>query len=133
VTGRIPSQLKPVVEKICKCGKKFKTSYSRKIHCSSECANKFNPTRQCENTQRNYKYRWVYGITLEDYNRMFEEQEGCCKICKRHQTEFNKRLHVDHDHKTGKIRGLLCHNCNLALGRLGDSIQTLKSALEYLR
>lgn len=76
--------------------------------------------------------RRFYGLTLEDYNLMFEEQNGCCKICKRHQIEFKRRLHVDHCHKTGNIRGLLCHNCNLALGRFMDNPVIIQSALEYV-
>ena len=76
--------------------------------------------------------RW-YGLTLEDYNQMFEEQNGCCKICNRHQTDFKKRLHVDHCHNTNKVRGLLCHNCNLALGRFMDNPETIKAALEYVK
>jgi hypothetical protein len=47
---------------------------------------------------------------------MFEDQKGCCGICKRHQSEFKKRLGVDHNHSTGKIRKLLCDRCNLGLG-----------------
>lgn len=57
-----------------------------------------------------------YGITPEYWQRMFEEQKGCCKICGKHQTEIKGILHVDHNHKTGDIRGLLCMNCNTKLG-----------------
>lgn len=58
----------------------------------------------------------TYGIILDDYNRMFAEQKGCCSICKIHQTELKKRLGVDHNHSTGKVRGLLCDRCNWILG-----------------
>jgi len=133
VAPRILSQRKPLVEKICACGKKFITSYSRKIRCSKECANKYNPTRLNFDLQRHYKYKWFYGISLEDYNEMFIKQNGCCKICKVHQSELTKKLHVDHDHKTGKIRGLLCHNCNLAIGRLKENPEIIAAALEYVR
>ena len=60
--------------------------------------------------------KYEYGITLDDYNKMFNEQEGKCAICQRHQNELKKILYVDHDHKTGEVRGLLCKNCNVALG-----------------
>jgi len=63
---------------------------------------------------------------------MFEEQNGCCAICKKHQIEFKKKLHVDHNHKSGQVRGLLCHNCNLAIGRLQESPTIIASALEYV-
>ena len=57
----------------------------------------------------------TYGIVYEDYLSMHREQEYKCKICKRHADEFKKGLVVDHDHKTGKVRALLCINCNSQL------------------
>src|ERR1700676_774643 len=57
-----------------------------------------------------------YGITFEEYNTMFESQGGCCAICKVHQSNFQKRLYIDHNHKTGKVRALLCVNCNMLIG-----------------
>lgn len=74
----------------------------------------------------------LYGITNDDYNTMFQEQGGKCKICNRHQMEFNISLAIDHDHQTGKVRGLLCGKCNAALGLFDDNITRLKSAIEYL-
>jgi hypothetical protein len=65
---------------------------------------------------KGYKLLKTYNITLNDYNEMFKKQEGKCSICKKHQNELKKILYVDHDHKTGKVRGLLCKNCNVALG-----------------
>lgn len=63
---------------------------------------------------------------------MFEEQAGCCKICKRHQSEFKKRLDFDHCHETGKSRGLLCNQCNQALGLMKDNKENIKAMLEYV-
>jgi hypothetical protein len=74
-----------------------------------------------------------FNLTIEDYNNMFENQNGCCLICKRHQTDFKKRLAVDHCHESGKIRGLLCSSCNTALGLFKDSVDSLTSAIEYLK
>jgi len=68
------------------------------------------------NRRKNVILKNVYGITLDDYNRMFNEQEGKCAICQRHQNELTRTLGVDHCHKTNKIRSLLCKNCNVALG-----------------
>jgi len=65
------------------------------------------------------KKSWIkckYGIVYEDYLSMHREQDYKCKICKRHADEFKKKLVVDHDHKTGHIRGLLCTRCNITLG-----------------
>lgn len=65
---------------------------------------------------RNSRLKSWYGIDLTEYNRMFEQQGGCCAICNKHQTQFKRRLAVDHNHTTGKVRALLCHICNRALG-----------------
>lgn len=61
-----------------------------------------------------------YGIemTLEEYNRRFLEQKGRCVICGKHQSELKKALAVDHNHKTGEVRSLLCNRCNLLVGQL---------------
>lgn len=79
-----------------------------------------------------------FGITLEEYNEMLIKQMGVCKICLKPETSIdgrNKRvkaLAVDHDHITGKIRGLLCYSCNIGIGFLKDSSDLLKKAAEYL-
>jgi hypothetical protein len=66
--------------------------------------------------KRDYYLFNKYKITVQDYENMFKAQEGKCAICEKHQNEFNYLLHVDHDHKTGKIRDLLCSICNTRLG-----------------
>lgn len=77
-----------------------------------------------------------YGITLEQYNIMFESQGGVCLICG--CPEIIKRkgkiknLAVDHNHITGKVRGLLCQKCNQALGLLNENPVVIKSLLEYI-
>jgi tRNA U34 5-carboxymethylaminomethyl modifying GTPase MnmE/TrmE len=73
-----------------------------------------------------------YGITVERYNEMFNNQEGRCAICKRHQSEFKQALYVDHNHKTGKVRALLCPTCNSILGKFMEDIQLFKSAIKYM-
>ena len=80
-----------------------------------------------------------FGITLNDYNKMVEAQNGVCAICGQPETDMDGRskkirsLAVDHNHKTGKVRGLLCGKCNKAIGGLKDNIKTLESALNYLK
>jgi len=82
--------------------------------------------------------RQRYGITLNDYNRMFDEQQGLCAVCHQeetrvdHRTKKVSRLAVDHDHKTGTVRGLLCHHCNNALGCFDDDLQKMMAAVVYL-
>ena len=82
---------------------------------------------------RTSKLKIKYGITLEEYTSLYELQKGCCAVCLMHQSKRNRTLHVDHDHVAGKIRGLLCDNCNLALGLLKDSEDTLLRLVGYLR
>ena len=72
-----------------------------------------------------------YGITLEEYNGLLEKQKGKCAICK--TITSKRRLDVDHCHETGKIRGLLCLNCNAALGNFKDDPILLRTAIEYLK
>lgn len=83
---------------------------------------------------RDINLRRNYGITLEDFDRMATVQDGRCAICGRvPQGKHNQgRLHVDHDHRTGRVRGLLCSHCNRGLGFLGDSPETLCRAAAYL-
>jgi hypothetical protein len=73
-----------------------------------------------------------YNITPEEYNRIFEEQEGKCKICETPQSELKKRLAVDHCHHSGKVRGLICSRCNTGMGNLRDDPKLLEKAKQYL-
>lgn len=91
-----------------------------------------NPAKYTEeviakNLKRNF------GISIDDYNYMFADQNGCCAICNRHQSQFKKRFAVDHCHDTDKIRGLLCGNCNTALGLLKEDEFRLVSMIEYIQ
>ena len=78
----------------------------------------------------------VYGLTIEDYDKLLTEQNGVCKICSKPETRYIKgvlvRLSGDHCHTTGKVRGLLCGNCNTALGAFDDNIEIMKIAIQYL-
>ena len=89
--------------------------------------------RKNRDKYRSKELKKNYGITLEEYNLMFAEQDGCCAICGTHQCSTGKSLAVDHDHISGQIRGLLCANCNTALGKLNDDIETILRAADYLR
>ena len=82
---------------------------------------------------KNYLLNRNYGISLNDYNKIFAEQEGCCAICGKHQSEFELALSVDHDHATNKIRGLLCPNCNKGLGCFKDNVKLLSEAINFLK
>lgn len=78
--------------------------------------------------------RWIkrYGITSEEYKKMFEKQDGLCKICNK-LCNSGHLLSVDHCHATGKVRGLLCKKCNTALGMLDDNVRYFENAIMYLK
>lgn len=74
-----------------------------------------------------------FGITADEYDALLEQQGGGCAICGRDTGDGqNRRLHVDHCHATGKVRGLLCSECNLALGKFQDDPELLRRAVDYL-
>jgi len=81
---------------------------------------------------RKATFKREYGVTIADRNKMYKEQNGCCAICGKHQTEFKNKLSIDHDHSTRKVRSLLCHRCNIGLGNFNDDIELLEKAIEYL-
>lgn len=76
-----------------------------------------------------------YGIDIDAVERMREAQGNSCAICGVHASKTPKRqkLHVDHDHATGTVRGLLCHQCNVGLGAFKDNLQSLAAAANYLK
>ncbi len=93
-------------------------------------------TKAC---QLSFARRWTklkhkYGITVDQYDQLLAEQGGGCAICGVAGPEAARWgvLVVDHDHETGKVRGLLCSNCNCAIGLLGDSPELLTKAAGYL-
>ena len=85
---------------------------------------------------RKYDLKKSYNITIEQYNEMLKKQSNCCGICKKHISETlaakKSNLCVDHNHDTGKVRGLLCDKCNRGIGLLCDDIDILINAIEYL-
>lgn len=89
---------------------------------------------------RDKNLRHFYGISLNEYNEMLEKQNNKCMTCGTTEPGGRKSgrgggadvFVVDHDHETGKVRGLLCYNCNRTLGLLGENTQTLQSMIEYL-
>ncbi len=86
-------------------------------------------TRMSETRAKRLKR--LYGITVDDYNRMLKQQKGVCFICRR--APGTRRLAVDHDHKTGAVRGLLCSRCNRGLQWFSDDPKKLSRAVVYLR
>jgi hypothetical protein len=88
-------------------------------------------TRRARRSKHNTHLKKSYGITIEDYDRILEDQGGTCAICgggtsKRH-------FAVDHNHRNGRVRGLLCARCNTALARFMDNITTVRRAVRYMK
>lgn len=107
-------------------------------HCMTKDAqrwNKQNPEkhkaiyRRC-NHASNLKKR--FGLTVPEFDALAQQSDGTCGICHRPETR-NRRLSLDHNHRTGEIRGFLCSRCNLLLGNGGDNPDLLEAAATYLR
>ena len=88
---------------------------------------------KCKKLNDNWRYKSKYNITLDDYNLMIKNQNGCCAICKIHFSKNNRALSVDHCHVTNIVRGLLCNNCNLGIAYFQDKILLLENAIKYLK
>jgi Autographiviridae endonuclease VII len=115
----------------CKaCHKKHKSNWHKRNKDKVDAAQQ--KYRDSGNQWRNALKR-LYGITEEQYNEMLQRQGGCCAICRNPQNNHtSKRLHVDHDHSTGVVRGLLCYRCNQGLGSFEENIVLLRLCIEYL-
>ncbi len=107
--------------------KRYRDKYKKRISRKNAEYRKNHP-----DSQRETYYPREYGITIGDYDDMYIEQGGCCAICGTHQSKLNKRLHIDHCHKTDKVRGLLCSSCNTAIGLLKEDSGIIKNVLKYL-
>lgn len=87
--------------------------------------------RRNKRLRRITSVEYTYGLSEKDYLEKISEQNNVCAICGTKQE--GKVLCVDHNHNTGKVRGLLCHNCNIGLGNFKDNPKILESAIEYLK
>ena len=88
--------------------------------------------KKVPNKFRAHTLKRLYGITLQQYENMLENQKGNCAICEKDSKSLSRKLHVDHCHTTGKIRGLLCSNCNTGLGNLKENKNLLLKAIKYI-
>lgn len=103
-----------------------------------EAQKRYRQTEKYREGLRDRTYKRKFGISLEMYDKMLEEQNSVCKICHCPETSMGawgevKRLAVDHCHDTGIVRGLLCDRCNHLLGLAKDSQTLLSSAIKYLK
>lgn len=105
------------------CEQEFRHTDGRRLYCSDDCGRIGAALREHPAT---------YGITVQDFRRMLLAQGGLCAICRQPQAKHKLILCVDHCHDTGRVRGLLCDNCNRGIGLLGDNPKTVLAAATYL-
>lgn len=120
---------------MCKEEKSLSDFYTRKDKDPQRYGQPFSLCKKCCNRikktpeqKRQHHLKSYYGINLEDYDKLYQEQEGKCLICK----EWYEQLEIDHCHKGNTLRGLLCGNCNKGLAFFKDNPIRLQNAIEYL-
>ena len=122
---------------ICEyCNKEFIQTRPDKKYCNSKCKDKSSRKKNGwrVSKRRSWKKQNISSsFKLNDYFLLVEKQENRCAICNRHRSELTYDLCVDHDHITGKIRGLLCHKCNCGLGIFKDNVEILQKSINYLQ
>ena len=84
-------------------------------------------------TRKDMNLRYHYNMSLGEYEDILRDQEGICAICGKNPDDFERAFAVDHDHETGKVRGILCPDCNRGLGGFHDNLELLEKAVEYIR
>jgi hypothetical protein len=109
---------------------KSREKYSQKTSNKQEYGREYR--RKNREHRKDIALKYSFGISLEEYNKIFDRQEGKCAICGIPRNETNKDFAVDHNHETGEIRGLLCLYCNRMLGDAKDKVETLRKGIEYL-
>ena len=116
------------VQSRCKdCNRKDKKKYYKE---NKEALQEY--AKRNKDVERNRRLLNEFGITLDDYYRIINDQGGGCAMCGITEEEYGRSLSVDHNHVTGEVRGVLCNNCNLGLGMLKDNIDILRAGLKYL-
>ena len=98
--------------------------------------NKKNQTKHYILNKESYRFRNMknkFGLSRDDFFNLLEKQNGKCALCSEPFKGLTRNLHVDHDHNTNKVRGLLCMSCNVGLGMLGDNAEGLTKALKYIK
>ena len=132
---RVIGELRPGRWKVfCKSCNKEHIVTTRNLRNNSsirECDN-FKPHNKLFENKRDGAIRRQYGITLEQYDEMLEEQNYRCAICNNEDEVEGRRLAIDHCHTTGVVRGLLCGKCNRGIGLFYDSRELLERAINYL-
>lgn len=119
---------------------KDKNSSDGRTYSCKQCANARSRKHHADNKEdpeyqrrmRGSYFKYKYGISLEEYEQKVEEQNHQCAICGTPIKTHSNHTHLDHDHETGALRGMLCTNCNRGLGHFQDSEENLRKAIDYL-
>lgn len=96
---------------------------------NSSLNHKYRNTSKAKENKKWYQFKKKYGLSKEEYELMLHKQQGKCLCCNIVPT----KICVDHDHKTGAVRGLLCVKCNMAIGLAGDNWMVLQKLADYIR
>lgn len=120
-----------MAERTCEiCGSSLAGRRSNTKWCSETCASKRPVTKE---TKRRSRLKQKYGLTLEEFDELLAQQGGGCAICGSPDPNAQHGVwHVDHCHKTGRVRGLLCGPCNTGIGQMRDDPARLRAAADYL-
>lgn len=114
------------------CGSDFIQKKSTQFCCSKSCSSNLYRRNVSIDVKRKWRRKGNYGVTQEDWDLMFEEQSGLCKICREELKIESGRYAIDHCHSTGIVRGILCKECNLGIGYFKDRPDLLIEASKYL-
>lgn len=102
------------------------------ISCMNELSKENHQERKEKGLHANAALKREYRLNINQYEALYKKQQGRCAICKTSSSPKGNRFYVDHDHATGKVRGLLCASCNSGLGMFKDSLDLLQEAQSYL-
>ena len=109
------------------------SKHGKALHYASKVASRKRHWEKAVAYQKRYSLKYYYNLTIEEWNAIFEKQNRCCAICgSPYSGRKNGQWCTDHDHATGKVRGILCTGCNSALGHCKDDPSILRAAAKYL-
>lgn len=123
-------------EKSLSCFSKDKHTKDGRCFYYKNCVSlnhKMKPRPRCSKQNKSRHLKSKYNMTLDQYNQMFDTQRGLCAVCGVPAGDLKRNLAVDHNHRTGKIRGLLCFACNSLIGRIEKNPLLIPTMMKYIR
>lgn len=130
LSGKHPTICKPCM---ARRSREWRTANPERARAAVTKYQKANKERLVANRRRPH-VKNTYGITVDQFDEILSKQGGCCAICRTDKPNGpGKHFFVDHNHITGRVRGLLCANCNFVIGHAGDDKEVLRAAIAYLQ